>query len=126
MQILKNQQSFKDKYEEAMSFYNNGLFQKSLKLLMELTLEKPTIWQFWFTLAKTLQNLNDYKKAITCFNIALVLDAKNANAHFHLAECFLSISEKIHAKKALKKALEFTENDLLKDQILILQKQNNL
>lgn len=120
------QQTFKDKYEKALSFYKNGIFKKAKDLLIELTLENPTIWQFWFALAKTLQNLQEYKKAITCFNIALILEAKNANAHFYLAECFLSLNEKIQAKKALKKALDMSENDLLKDQILILQKQNGL
>lgn len=115
-----------EKYEDASRFYDNGLFIKAHELFKDLVVKKPTIWQFWFSLARALQRLKEYKKAITAYNMVLVLDSTNTNAYLYLAENYLSINKKEDAKEALEKATELCTNDLLKDQILILKNQNGL
>ena len=126
MLIEDDLQILEEKYEDAKRLYDNGLFLKANALFMDLATQKPTFWQFWFSLGKNLQKLKEYKKAITSYNIALVLDSKNANAYFYLAESYLSVNKKEDAKQALEQAAKFCKNDLLKDQILILKNQNGL
>ncbi|NGX28659.1 MAG: hypothetical protein K940chlam1_00843 [Candidatus Anoxychlamydiales bacterium] len=119
-------QILEENYEDAIRFFNNGLFLKASELLKDLAVQKPTTWQIWFSLAKALQKSKEYKKAITAYNIVLVLDSTNTKAYFYLAESYLSINKKEAAKEALEKATKICTNDLLKDQILILKNQNGL
>jgi len=125
--MLKNDPLFfEEKYEDAIRFYNSGIYQKASEILTDLVTQQPTVWQFWFSLGKSFQKQKDTKRAITSFNIALVLDDKNANTYFYLAQCYLSLMSKSEAKQALEKAIKYCEDDLLKDQILILKNQNTL
>ena len=124
--LIEDFEIIQEKYEDAKRLYNNGIFMNSKDILLSLVLQKPIYWEFWFSLAATFQQLKNYTQAIIAYNMVLVLDSNNASAFFYLAESFLSINKKLDAFKALDKAEKLCNNDLLKDQILILKKQNSL
>ena len=113
-----------EKYLEAKSLFENGILKSAKEIFVELTLKKPFKWEFWFALATIYEQEKNYTQAIISYNMVIVLDPKNAKAHLHLAECFLSRNDKKKAIENLKLADKYVKDSDLKDKIQILIKQN--
>lgn len=115
-----------EKYLLAKKLYENGVLKPAKDMFIDLILKNPFIWQLWFALGATYQREKEYISAIKSFNLALVLDNKNASAHFHIAESFLSLDDKKNAKAHLNLASKYCTDEDLNEMIQILIKQNYL
>ena len=115
-----------EKYQIAKNLYENGVLHGAKNLFLELILSNPFIWQLWFSIGAIHQREKDYIEAIKSYNIALVLDKKNANAYFHIAESFLSLNESKKASINLDLADKYCQDKNLEEKIQILKKQNKL
>jgi tetratricopeptide (TPR) repeat protein len=113
------------KYVEAVNLYNNGCLEKAKKILLELLLKSPFKWEFWFSLATIYQLEKNYAEAILSYNRALILNSKNAQIYFHIAECMLSLNDKKNALHVLNMAKKNCFDVNLKDKISVLIKQNS-
>lgn len=114
------------KYQIAKNLYENGILKSAKDLFFELILQNPFIWQLWFSIGAIFQREKNYTEAIKSYNMVLVLNKKNANVYFHIAENFLSLNEKKKAFMTLDLAEKYCQEKDLKEKIQILKKQNNL
>ncbi|MFA6118754.1 MAG: tetratricopeptide repeat protein [Parachlamydiales bacterium] len=116
--------NYVEEYSKAKKLYENGLYKEAKKIFVDLTLKNPFVWELWFSLSAIYQLENNYQQAISCYNIASVIDPQNPHIYFHLAECHLSINDRIKALDYLLLSEKNCNDIILKDKILILKEQN--
>jgi type III secretion system low calcium response chaperone LcrH/SycD len=109
-------------YSYAFAQYQSGGFERAAEVFHVLCVRKPLDMRFWFGLAATLQEGQNYEKALYAWAMTALLDQKNPYPHFHAAECSLSLNNIGDAKLALKE----TENRIggnhpLQDRIPLLK-----
>lgn len=112
------------KYIEATNLYNNGCLKLAKDLFYELILKDPFKWEFWYSIAAVYQMEKNYEKAVLAYKKAAILNSKDARIFFHLAECFLSLDDKMNALSNLDMAKNNCVDAILKDKILVLIDQN--
>ncbi|NGX44705.1 MAG: hypothetical protein K1060chlam3_00880 [Candidatus Anoxychlamydiales bacterium] len=115
-----------EKYEVAKNLFENGIFKHSKKIFIELVLEDPFRWEFWFAIGSIYEKEKNYTQAIISLNMAKILDAKNAEIYFQLAGNYLSANNKKKAFNMLDIAKSLSKDKNLLDKIQILKNQNNL
>lgn len=91
-------------YAFGFGFYQHGKFDQAVHFFRFLTLIDFNQRKHWMGLGASYQMLKDYARAIQCFGYAAMLNPSDPYAHFHAAECFLSLKETEKAKEALKSA----------------------
>ncbi|HEU64969.1 MAG: hypothetical protein KR126chlam4_01127 [Candidatus Anoxychlamydiales bacterium] len=115
-----------EKYEIAKNLFENGVFIPSKEMFIELVLKDPFRWEFWFAIGSIYEKEKNYTQAIISLNMAKILDSKNAEIYFQLAENYLSANDKKKAFNMLDIAKSLSEDKNLLDKIQILKNQNNL
>ncbi len=111
-------------YGAAYGIYESGEYEKGANLFTRLLLHDPYDLRFWKGLASCHQMLCEYKEALYAWSIVSLLGENPPQAHFHAAECYLSLEDRDEAKKALNCAKHFLQNnDPLKRKIEQLHEQ---
>jgi len=118
------QTHLQEKYKEAKDLYECGNVKQAKKMLVSLTLQKPLVFEFWFSLAAIYQLENNFNQAVIAYNMALILNKENPFIYYHLAECMLSLNDKKKAISYLDLAEKVCFDANLKDKISILKQQN--
>lgn len=88
-------------YVIAYRSYESGNYAQSVGFFTKLVLCNPFSPKFWKGLASAEQMQNQYSAALHAWSIYTLLEDKDPYAHFHAAECLLSLEEKQDALKAL-------------------------
>lgn len=110
-EVLKLSGSTIELREEIADFCADaGANQYAAKLLESILRERPDRTDLLFKLGKTLENLDEIKKAVTCLVKASVIDKENIEIKIHLAKDYLSLGKPIFAEKALKNILKINPN----------------
>ena len=91
-------------YVHAYRSYESGDYAQSAGLFTKLVLCNPFSQKFWKGLASAEQMQSQYRAALHAWSIYTLLEDKDPYAHFHAAECLLSLEEKQDALKALSAA----------------------
>lgn len=96
---LKEQETL---YSAAFGLYEIGNYPRACDLFGKLVLHNPYEIRFWKGVASTQQMQKNYREALHAWAITSLLSGHEPSAHFHAAECYLSLGEIEEAKKALK------------------------
>lgn len=91
-------------YAIAHNLYQVGDFDQAKLLFTQLIVSKPFEGKHWQGLGATLQMLKEYHRALTAWSMAALIDDSDPVAHFHAAECLLSLDNGDEAMKALREA----------------------
>jgi len=124
MMFEKNE--LEKKYTDAKSYYENGHLILAKEKFVDLIMQDPFTWEFWYSLGAIYQLEKNFIQAIASYNMAIVLNTNCAEIYFHLAECLLSMEDKKNALMTLDLAKKNCFDANLKDKILILKEQNSL
>jgi type III secretion system low calcium response chaperone LcrH/SycD len=98
-------------YAIAYGMYEEGRYGKAAGFFTKLVLHFPYEVRFWKGLAGSRQMEGDYKAALQAWSIVCLLGQHPPSAHFHAAECYLSLGEKEEALVALKAASVHLKGD---------------
>jgi len=117
-----NQKDREIVYAAAFGLYEGGDYEQSSLFFTKLVLEDPFEIRFWKGLASSHQMLRNYQEALHAWGIVCILGNHDSIAHFHAAECYLSMNELQEAKKALQCAEKsLTEKSSLFEKIQLLK-----
>lgn len=106
-------------YSLADGLYRHGDYAKAKEIFQQLILSKPLDPKHWFGLASVLQMEKQYERALTAWSMTATM-SDDAAAHFHAAECLISLGEAAQAEKALE-AAEKNASGELKQKIIRLK-----
>lgn len=113
-----------DVYALAYGKYQRGEYALSAHLFTKLVLHDPYDTRFWKGLAGARQMQKDFKGAVYAWGVLSLLGNHPPQAHYHAAECFLSMGELGEAKKALDCAkLYLDKNDPLVEKVSYLEER---
>ena len=111
-------------YRAAYGMYEVGDYEKGAELFTKLCLNDPFDIRFWKGLASCRQMLKECKAALHAWGVVALLGNHPPAAHFHAAECYLSMGDVEEAKKALRLAkLHLDRKDNLFKRVQILNEQ---
>lgn len=80
-------------YENAKQRYESGKYADAESLFTMLYTLQPTRIEFIFGAAASQQQQQKYEAAIYSYNLVLSLDPDNAQAYFHLTDCWRGIGQ---------------------------------
>jgi type III secretion system low calcium response chaperone LcrH/SycD len=109
-------------YSTSYFFYESGHLDEAIHGFSLLAIQSTLDPKPWWGLGASLQLKGEYKKAIDAWRNAAFLDANNPYPHFHTAECFLSLKEKVEALDALHAAEKRNPPEELQQKIDLLKK----
>lgn len=111
-------------YSIAYGKYQAGEYGQAAEMFTQLVLHDPHEVRFWNGLAGAKQMDHDFQGALRAWGVMSLLGNHPPEAHYHAAECCLSLGEIEEAKKALECAkLHLDENHPLFDRIETLHTQ---
>lgn len=111
-------------YSAGYALYQEGHYEKSAGLFTKLVLHFPYESRFWKGLASNRQMQKDYRAALQAWGVFALLSGHSPDAHYHAAECYLSLGEVDEAKKALSCAkIHLEKKDPMRIEVEKLQKQ---
>lgn len=93
-------------YSLAYLFYEKGEYSKAEPLFQKLIQIQPLQPAYWRALASLWQQCSKWSDALVCWGILLLMIPTDGMAHFHAAECLLSLDRLEEAKEALLRAKE--------------------
>lgn len=108
-------------YAIAFGLYEKGDYRGAAQLFTQLVLTDPFSEHYWQGLASSRQMAREYLAAVHAWSLVALLKEKDPLPHFHAAECLLSLDDKEEALKALDAALEFCNDDRLREKINLLK-----
>ena len=109
-------------YIAAYACYEAGEYAKASDIFTQLSIEQPMNPDVWQGLASSKQMEGKYLEALYGWAFTSLLAPQDPEAHFHAAECLVSLNQKEEALKALDLSLEHArENTSLLDQITVLK-----
>jgi type III secretion system low calcium response chaperone LcrH/SycD len=108
-------------YAIAFGLYEKGDYRGASKLFTKLVLTDPFSVHYWQGLAGSQQMAREYLAAVHAWGLVALMREGDPMPHFHVAECFLSLDEQQEALKALDAALEFSEEESLREKINLLK-----
>ncbi len=91
-------------YKLGFSLYESGDYEKAKDIFQRLVISKPMKKEFWQALGASCQMTKNFEEALTAWSMVSLMDDLDPNAHFHAAECLLSLKNIEEASKALKAA----------------------
>lgn len=102
-QALKNYSAEEEEvlYASAYGLYASGQYKAAADLFTQLILNAPFVEKYWKGFASCKQMLTEYKAALQAWSVLALLCEKDPWAHFHAAECLLTMGQKQEALKAL-------------------------
>ncbi len=105
-------------YAAAYGMYRVNDLAKAAGIFTYLLSQFPFEQRFWKGLAATRQMQKEYRSALRAWGAFALLSSHDRDAHFHAAECYLSLGEIEEAKKALACAKHFDKSSHPKMQAL--------
>lgn len=108
-------------YAIAFDHYNHARYDQSIQLFKLLTWQNKQHRAGWMGLAASLQMLKQFEPAIAAYGYAAILQEKDPYVHFHAAECYFALGNKVKALQALESALACATTKELKDQFNFLK-----
>jgi type III secretion system low calcium response chaperone LcrH/SycD len=115
---LEQEQQF---YAVAFGLYEKGDYRSASQLFTQLVLTDPFSAHYWQGLASSKQMAREYLAAVHAWGLVALLREGDPLPHFHAAECFLSLDDKVEALKALDTALRFCRDERLREKINLLK-----
>ncbi|NGX39069.1 MAG: Chaperone protein IpgC [Chlamydiae bacterium] len=100
-----DQKKIETLYSIAYDMYERGDYSKASDLFTQLVLRQPYVPRFWKGLASCRQMQKEYKRALHAWASLALLEGTSPHPHYHAAECYLSLGEKVEARKAFQCAL---------------------
>ena len=91
-------------YSYAFAQYQSGNWTQAIEVFQILCARRPLEARFWFGLGASLQEGNDYEKALRAWAMTALLDQENPYPHFHAAECSFSLKDLANDSLALREA----------------------
>lgn len=88
-------------YSTAYSYYQNGLYDDSIRIFRLLATMDPYEKKYWVGLGASCQQHKEYKNALKAYSSAAMIDFDDPAPHLHAAECYLSLENVEEALKAL-------------------------
>ncbi len=88
-------------YTAAYGMYKVGDYDKASHLFTKLVLQDPFDACSWKGLASCHQMAKKYDEALQAWSVICLMTDAFPEAHFHAAECYLSLGNSKEAKKAL-------------------------
>jgi type III secretion system low calcium response chaperone LcrH/SycD len=114
-------------YAFGYAQYERGDWSKAEEAFHVLCARRPLEARNWFGLGATLQEAKEYERAMKAWAMCALLDRESPYAHFHAAECALSLGNTKDGGLALKEAEKRTESPHpLRERIAVLQRSWNL
>jgi Flp pilus assembly protein TadD len=116
-------------HQFAYGCYQNGLFEKSLRVFRLLAMFRSTDARYWYGLGSALLALNRESEAIHPLKMAAVCAPDDPRPRVYLAECLAKNSQEEEATKWLfeaKQLLDREENSALQERIRVIQEKVSL
>ena len=99
-------------YAVGYNYFQYGKYQEAVKIFQLLTMVSPTTGYYWRALGAVNQQIKDYRRAITAYNVAAEYDYYDLISRIYVAECHFLSGDKKAGIKALEKVLELGGNML--------------
>ncbi len=111
-------------YSVSYGMYQRAEYEDASGIFTKLILYDPYDIRFWKGLASSHQMQGQFKEALHAWSVLSLLTNHNPTAHFHAAECYLSMGNKKDAKKALQCAqLHLKSDDPIAEKIARLSQE---
>lgn len=88
-------------YSVGFNFYQSGKLDEADKVFRFLVMFDHTNHKYWVGLGAVAQCRKDYPLAITAYTYAFVLDSSDPKPQYYVAQCYLAIDDREHAKTSL-------------------------
>lgn len=109
-------------YASAYHMYNQGNYNKSSELFLQLTASNPYEESYWRGLASAYQMQSLWEESLHAWALCALLKEQDPLPHYHAAECLYSQKETEEALKALAQAkLRASGDEALLSKIQLLQ-----
>ncbi len=93
-------------YASGYRYYAEAKWSDAALIFRWLVVLNPFIVKYWTGYSASCQLLGEYEKALKGYAIASLLEDASPQYHFHAYECYMTLGNKVEAKKALLMALE--------------------
>lgn len=111
-------------YAFGFAHYGSGNWGKAADVFRVLCTRRPMESKFWFALGATLQEAGSYQDALYSWAMVALLKKEDPYAHFHAAECCLSLRMTQDAAKALREVEKLLDQGHpLKEKVALLKQQ---
>jgi len=101
----------KELFFKAKSLYQEKNYQKALKIYKNLSIQHPNYYRVWNNLGLCYVRLNDYKKAIVCFEKAIEVNSKKELIWSNLGKAYYHNGEFSKVIGTYKRALKIYPNN---------------
>ncbi|MDN3504177.1 MAG: tetratricopeptide repeat protein [Rhabdochlamydiaceae bacterium] len=98
-------------YSFAHQLYQTGEYEKAEPIFRKLCISRPLEARNWMGLAASLQEQAKYDIAVVAWSMVCFMQNDYAKAHFHAAECLVSLNNLDDAQSALNACKEHAKND---------------
>ncbi len=98
-------------YAHGYALYRSGQAKEAADTFRILCMRRPLDSRFWFALGASLQESDDWKRALHAWAMAALLDPKDPYPHFHAAQCSRSLNQLSDARAALNEAKQRISDD---------------
>lgn len=113
-------------HQFAYGCYQNGLFEKSIKVFRLLTIFRQNDARYWYGLGSALMASGNYNGAINPLKMASIYTETDVRPRLYLAECLAKEGQKEEAAKILLEAeplLTKEENCSLQEQFQMIKER---
>ncbi len=106
-------------YGQAYRLYNTGKYEDAAQLFKLLLLINSTDSKYSMGLAACFHMSKEYSSAIEVYAICAVIDSNSPLPHYHSADCYIQMKDRVSAvialEMAIKRAMGKTEYKTLED-----------
>ena len=97
-------------YALAHDYYSTGRYDDADTLFRFLTTFDHLNGKYWLGMGAVHQVKKRYREAVQAYAlVAAIDDAKNVNASFHAAECFLALGDRVNAASAIAHVRQYAD-----------------
>lgn len=97
-------------YALAHDYYSTGRYDDAEALFRFLTTFDHLNGKYWMGMGAVHQVKKRFREAVQAYAlVAAIDDAKNVNASFHAAECFLALGDRVNAASAIAHVRQFAD-----------------
>jgi tetratricopeptide (TPR) repeat protein len=97
--------------DKCKHYYDKGELEKELDYLRQATSKYPNSFDLWNLKSMALVKLKKYDEAISCFELAIMLNPKSSSLWMNKGDCLLRQGKVEEAMKSFNYALELDVND---------------
>ncbi|MCL9783338.1 SycD/LcrH family type III secretion system chaperone [Vibrio sp. S4M6] len=104
-------QELENIYSRGFDYYQQGDYTRALDDFSYLVIHNPWDRRFYIALGSTLQNMKQYREALSFFGLALFMDSCDPTASYRIAQCLIELRETVSARDALQTAIQQSYSD---------------